>query len=92
MDYVNLTAEKIAKLRGTTSTVMIKDEFDFERRNELEKYIDEMKKCIDEECLKICQNTGCSPEDAIKELHSLLQERIDKDKLNLIKEVYIYDR
>lgn len=92
MDYVNLTAEKIAKLRGTTSTVMIKDEFNFERRNELEKYIDEMKKCIDEECLKICKNTGCSPEDALKELHSLLQERIDKDKLNLIKEFYIYDR
>lgn len=91
MDYVNLTAEKIAKLRGTTSTVMIKDEFDFER-NDLEKVIDEMKKRIDEECLKICQNTGCSPEDAIKELHSLLQERIDQDKLNLIKEFYIYDR
>ena len=91
MDYVNLTAENIAKLRGTTSTVMIKDEFDFER-NDLEKVIDEMKKRIDEECLKICQNTGCSPEDAIKELHSLLQERIDKDKLNLIKEIYIYDR
>lgn len=91
MDYVNLSAEKIAKLRGTTSTVTINDEFDFER-NDFEKYIDEMKKRIDEECLKICKNTGCSPEDAIKELHSLLQERIDKDKLNLIKEVYIYDR
>lgn len=91
MDYVNLTAEKIAKLRGTTSTVTINDEFDFER-NDFEKVIDEMKKRIDEECLKICKNTGCSPEDAIKELHSLLQERIDKDKLNLIKEFYIYDR
>lgn len=91
MDYVNLTAEKIAKLRGTTSIVTINDEFDFER-NEHEKLIDEMKKRIDEECLKICQNTGCSPEDAIKELHSLLQEQIDKDKLNLIKEVYIHDR
>lgn len=91
MDYVNLTAEKIAKLRGTTSTSITHDEFDFER-NELEKIIDEMKKRIDEECLKICKNTGCSPEDAIKELHSLLQERIDQDKINLIKEVYIYDR
>lgn len=91
MDYVNLTAEKIAKLRGTTSTIITHDEFDFER-NELEKIIDEMKKCIDEECLKICKNTGCSPEDAIKELHSLLQERIDRDKINLIKEIYIYDR
>lgn len=88
MDYVNLTAEKIAKLRGTTSTIITRDEFDFER-NELEKIIDEMKKCIDEECLKICKNTGCSPEDAIKELHSLLQERIDQDKINLIKEIYI---
>lgn len=90
MDYVNLTAEKIAKLRGTTSTSITHDEFDFER-NELEKIIDEMKKCIDEECLKICKNTGCSPEDAIKELHSLLQERIDQDKINLIKEIYIYE-
>ena len=88
MDYVNLSAEKIAKLRGTASTTITRDEFDFER-NELEKIIDEMKKCIDEECLKICKNTGCSPEDAIKELHSLLQERIDQDKINLIKEIYI---
>ena len=92
MDYINLTAEKIAKLRKTTSTVTTNDEFDFERRNELEKYIDEMKKRIDEECLEICKNTGCSPEDVIKELHSLLQERIDQDKINLIKEIYIYDR
>lgn len=91
MDYVNLTAEKIAKLRGTTSTIITRDEFDFER-NELEKIIDEMKKRIDEECLKICKNTGCSPEDAIKELHSLLQERINQDKINLIKEIYIYER
>lgn len=91
MDYVNLTAEQIAKLRGTTSTIITHDEFDFER-NEIEKIIDEMKKRIDEECLKICKNTGCSPEDAIKELHSLLQEQIDQDKLNLIKEFYIYDR
>lgn len=91
MDYVNLTAEQIAKLKETTSTVTTNDDFDFER-NELEKIIDEMKKCIDEECLKICKNTGCSPEDAIKELHSLLQEQIDQDKLNLIREVYIYDR
>ena len=91
MDYINLTAEKIAKLRGTTSTIITHDEFDFER-NELEKIIDEMKKRIDEECLKICKNTGCSTEDAIKELHSLLQERIDQDKINLIKEIYIYER
>lgn len=91
MDYVNLSAEKIAKLRGATSTTITRDEFDFER-NDLEKYIDEMKKRIDEECLKICKNTGCSPEDAIKELHSLLQEQIDQDKINLIRGIYIYER
>ena len=91
MDYVNLTAEQIAKLRETTSTTTTRDEFDFER-NDLEKYIDEMKKRIDEECLKICKNTGCSPEDAIKELHSLLQEQIDQDKINLIRGIYIYER
>lgn len=91
MDYVNLTAEQIAKLRGSASTIITHDEFDFER-NELEKIIDEMKKRIDEECLKICKNTGCSPEDAIKELHSLLQEQINQDKINLIKEIYIYER
>ena len=85
MDYTNLTAEKIAEIRGTASAIpkLVINEFDFER-NEFEKLIDEIKKQIDKVCLELCEKTGCAPEDINKEIHSLLQEQLNKEIEKLI--------
>ena len=80
MDYVNLTAETIAEIRGTASVIPkpVINEFDFEK-NEFEKLIDEIKKQIDKVCLELCEKTGCAPEDINKEMYSLLQEQLNEE-------------
>lgn len=80
MDYINLTVEKIAEIRGTASVIpkSVINEFDFEK-NEFEKLIDEIKKQIDKVCLELCKKTGCAPEDINKEMYSLLQEQLNEE-------------
>ena len=80
MDYINLTVEKIAEIRGTASVIPkpVINEFDFEK-NKFEKLIDEIKKQIDKVCLELCEKTGCAPEDINKEMYSLLQEQLNEE-------------
>lgn len=79
MDYVNLTAEKIAKLRGTKEIVpkLVTDSLtiDFEAMTEVEKLMHKLMDELDTKALELCITEGISLEEAKKK-----NERIRKGK------------
>ena len=68
MDYINLTAEKIAEIRGTKVIVpkLVTDSLtiDFEAMTDVEKLIHKSIEELDTKALELCITEGISLEEA----------------------------
>ena len=68
MDYINLTAEKIAEIRDTDSVIpkLVTDSLtiDFETMPEVEKLMHKLMDELDTKALKLCITEGISLEEA----------------------------
>ena len=68
MDYINLTVEKIAEIRGTASVIpkLVTDSFtiDFETMPEVEKLMHKLIDELDTKALELCIAEGISLEEA----------------------------
>ena len=68
MDYINLTAEKIAEIRGTKEIVpkLVTDSLtiDFETMPEVEKLMHKLMDELDTKVLELCITEGISLEEA----------------------------
>ena len=68
MDYINLTAEKIAEIRGTKEIVpkLVTDSLaiDFETMPEVEKLMRKLMDELDTKALELCITEGISLEEA----------------------------
>ena len=68
MDYINLTAEKIAEIRGTKVIVpkLVTDSLtiDFEAMTDIEKLIHKSIDELDTKALELCITEGISLEEA----------------------------
>ena len=68
MDYTNLTAEKIAEIRGTASVIpkLVTDscEINFEAVTDVEKLIHKLIDELDMKSLELCITEGISLEEA----------------------------
>ena len=68
MDYINLTAEKIAEIRGTKVIVpkLVTDllTIDFEAMTDVEKLIHKSIEELDTKALELCITEGISLEEA----------------------------
>ena len=68
MDYINLTAEKIAEIRGTKVIVpkLVTDSLtiDFEAMTDIEKLIHKSLEELDTKALELCITEGISLEEA----------------------------
>ena len=68
MDYINLTAEKIAEIRGTASVIpkLVTDSLtiDFETMPEVEKLMHKLMDELDTKALELCIAEGISLEEA----------------------------
>ena len=72
MDYINLTAEKIAEIRGTKVIVpkLVTDllTIDFETMPEVEKLMRKLMDELDTKALELCITEGISLEEARKKV------------------------
>ena len=68
MDYINLTAEKIAEIRGTKIIVpkLVTDSLtiDFEAMTDVEKLMHKLMDELDTKTLELCITEGISLEEA----------------------------
>ena len=68
MDYINLTAEKIAEIRGTKVIIpkLVTDSLtiDFEAMTDVEKLIHKSIEELDTKALELCITEGISLEEA----------------------------
>ena len=68
MDYINLTAEKIAEIRGTKVIVpkLVTDSLtiDFEAMTDVEKLMHKLMDELDTKALEVCITEGISLEEA----------------------------
>ena len=68
MDYINLTAEKIAEIRGTKIIVpkLVTDSLtiDFETMTDVEKLMHKLMDELDTKTLELCITEGISLEEA----------------------------
>ena len=68
MDYINLTAETIAEIRGTASVIpkLVTDSLtiDFETMPEVEKLMHKLMDELDTKVLELCIAEGISLEEA----------------------------
>ena len=68
MDYINLTAETIAEIRGTKEIIpkLVTDSLtiDFETMPEVEKLMHKLMDELDTKALKLCITEGISLEEA----------------------------
>ena len=68
MDYINLTVEKIAEIRGTKEIIpkLVTDSLtiDFEAMTDVEKLIHKLIEELDTKALKLCITEGISLEEA----------------------------
>ena len=68
MDYINLTAEKIAEIRDTDSVIpkLVTDSLtiDFETMPEVEKLMHKLMDELDTKALELCITEGISLEEA----------------------------
>ena len=92
MDYINLTAEKIAEIRGTKVIVpkLVTDSLtiDFEAMTDVEKLIHKSIEELDTKALELCITEGISLEEAREkmkiEINSIygLPENYREDYIN----------
>lgn len=92
MDYTNLTAEKIAEIRGTKVIVpkLVTDSLtiDFEAMTDVEKLMRKLMDELDTKALELCITEGISLEEAREkmkiEINSIygLPENLREDDIN----------
>lgn len=92
MDYINLTAEKIAEIRGTKVIVpkLVTDSLtiDFEAMTDVEKLMHKLMDELDTKALELCITEGISLEEAREkmkiEINSIygLPENYREDDIN----------
>ena len=92
MDYINLTSEKIAEIRGATSAIpkLVTDscEINFEAMTEVEKLMHKLIDELDTKALELCITEGISLEEAREkmkiEINSIygLPENYREDYIN----------
>ena len=92
MDYINLTAEKIAEIRGTKVIVpkLVTDSLtiDFEAMTDIEKLIHKSIEELDTKALELCITEGISLEEAREkmkiEINSIygVPKNIREDNIN----------
>lgn len=87
MDYINLTAEKIAEIRGTTSAIpkLVTDscEINFEAMTEVEKLMHKLIDELDTKALELCITEGISLEEAREKMNGYVKEKA-KTEINSI--------
>lgn len=87
MDYTNLTAEKIAEIRGTKEIVpkLVTDSLtiDFETMPDVEKLMHKLMDELDTKALELCITEGISLEEARKKIDGYVKEKV-KTEINSI--------
>ena len=87
MDYINLTAEKIAEIRGTKVIVpkLVTDSctIDFEAMTEVEKLMHKLIDELDTKALELCITEGISLEEAREKMNGYVKEKA-KIEINFI--------
>ena len=87
MDYINLTVEKIAEIRGTKEIVpkLVTDSLaiDFETMPEVEKLMRKLMDELDTKALELCITEGISLEEARKKIDGYVKEKV-KTEINSI--------
>lgn len=79
MDYINLTAEKIAEIRGTKVIVpkLVTDSLtiDFEAMTDVEKLMHKLIDELDTKALELCITEGISLEEAREKMNGYVKEK-----------------
>ena len=79
MDYINLTAEKIAEIRGTKVIVpkLVTDSLtiDFEAMTDIEKLMHKLIEELDTKALELCITEGISLEEAREKMNGYVKEK-----------------
>ena len=79
MDYINLTAEKIAEIRGTKVIVpkLVTDSLtiDFEAMTDIEKLMHKLIDELDTKALELCITEGISLEEAREKMNGYVKEK-----------------
>ena len=87
MDYINLTAEKIAEIRGTKVIVpkLVTDSLtiDFEAMTDIEKLMHKLIDELDTKALELCITEGISLEEAREKMNGYVKEKM-KIEINSI--------
>ena len=87
MDYVNLTAETLAEIRGTKEIVpkLVMDSLtiNFEAMTEVEKLMHKLMDELDTKALELCITEGISLEEARKKMNIYVKEKM-KTEINSI--------
>lgn len=87
MDYINLTADVFAEIRGTDSVVpkLVTDscEINFEAMTEVEKLMHKLIDELDTKALELCITEGISLEEAREKMNGYVKEKA-KTEINSI--------
>lgn len=87
MDYINLTAETLAKIRGTKEITpkLVTDSLtiDFEAMTEVEKLMHKAIEELDMKALELAMEEGISLEEARKRMEEYVTEKM-KTEINSI--------
>lgn len=87
MDYINLTAEKIAEIRGTKVIVpkLVIDSLtiNFEAMTDVEKLMHKLIDELDTKALELCITEGISLEEAREKINGYVKEKV-KTEINSI--------
>ena len=87
MDYINLTAETLAEIRGTKEIVpkLVMDSLtiNFEAMTEVEKLMHKLMDELDTKALELCITEGISLEEARKKMNIYVKEKM-KTEINSI--------
>lgn len=87
MDYINLTAEKIAEIRGTKVIVpkLVTDSLtiNFEAMTDVEKLMHKLIDELDTKALELCITEGISLEEAREKINGYVKEKV-KTEINSI--------
>ena len=87
MDYINLTAETLAEIRGTKVIVpkLVTDSLtiDFEAMTDVEKLMHKLIDELDTKALELCITEGISLEEAREKMNGYVKEKA-KTEINSI--------
>ena len=87
MDYINLTADVFAEIRGTDSVIpkLVTDSLtiDFEAMTDIEKLMHKLIDELDTKALELCITEGISLEEAREKMNGYVKEKV-KTEINSI--------